>query len=308
MNGTVEYAAWRRVLAREFRARLATAAHPFVGTLLLPLRGRAWYAGPKMTACALVPAYDAARNVAEVVRALVQVWPDPKAIFVIDDGSRDATAAEAERAGARVLSHPVNLGKGAALRTGFRAAHEAGFDVAVTVDADGQHRAADALRVLDHPASAGTLVLGTRDLVKAGAPRPNQISNRISNFFLSTFARTPFTDTQCGLRRYPIAATLAADGGADRYAFEAEIILRLLAMGVPVVELPIDVFYPPEKERLTHFDSVRDPARIIRCVVATLVETRYMTRAPRLIPVSPPPARPREGEKAPAERLVSSAQ
>lgn len=241
----------------------------------------------------LVPAYDAARNVGDVVRALVKSWSDPRAVFVIDDGSRDATAAEAERAGARVLRHDVNRGKGAALRTGFRAAHDAGFEVAVTIDADGQHPPPEALRILHHPAPPSTLVLGVRDLVKAGAPRPNQISNRISNFFLSAFARTSFADTQCGLRRYPIAATLAADGGANGYAFEAEIILRLVASGTAIAEAPIDVIYPPEKERLTHFDSVRDPARIIRHVVATLFETRYMTRPPRLIPVSPAPPRPR---------------
>lgn len=257
--------------------------------------------------CAIVPAFDAARSVGDVVRALVKIWPDPLAILVVDDGSRDATAHEAERAGARVVRHVINRGKGAALRTGFGAAHEAGFDVAVTVDADGQHAPADALYLLHHPAPASTLVLGIRDLVKAGAPRPNQISNRISNYFLSKFARTPFADTQCGLRRYPVAATLAADGGANGYAFEAEIILRLLASGTPIVEAPIEVIYPPEKERVTHFDSVRDPARIIRQVVATLFETRYMTRAPRQVPVPPSPPRPRTEVKLHAETTVRAA-
>jgi glycosyltransferase involved in cell wall biosynthesis len=251
--------------------------------------------------CALVPAYDAALTVGDVVRSLVELWPDPGAVIVIDDGSRDATAEVAERAGARVVRHAVNRGKGAALRTGFAFAHDAGFDVAVTVDADGQHPPAEARRLLHHPAPAGALVLGIRDLVKAGAPRPNQISNGISNYFLSRFARNPFADTQCGLRRYPIAPTLAADGGADGYAFEAEIILRLVASGVAVVEEPIDVIYPPEKERVTHFHSVRDPARIIRHVVATLVETRYMTRAPRQRPVPPRRARP-DGKVVPAPR------
>lgn len=232
-----------------------------------------------------MPAYDAARTVGDVVRSLIQIWPDPSAIFVVDDGSRDATAEEARKAGARLVRHTRNRGKGAALRTGFAAALLAGFEVAVTIDADAQHPPHEARRLLDHPAPAGALVLGIRDLVRAGAPRPNQLSNRISNFFLSRFARTSFADTQCGLRRYPIAATLAADGGANGYAFEAEIILRLLASGVPVEQVPIDVIYPPEKERITHFHSVRDPARIIRQVVATLIETRYTTRPPEQRPV-----------------------
>src|SRR6185503_15727918 len=150
---------------------------------------------------------------------------------------------------------------------------------------------------------ASALVLGIRDLVKAGAPRPNQLSNRISNFFLSTFARAVFADTQCGLRRYPVAATLAADGGANGYAFEAEIILRAMASGVPVVEVPIEVIYPPATQRVSHFDSVRDPARIIARVVATLVETRYMSRPPRQVDV--PPRSSRSRPAAPARAVVS---
>ena len=157
-------------------------------------------------------------------------------LIVVDDCSRDGTRDLVDElprrfpgTTIRVFKHEENQGKGAALRTGLRAAHEAGFDVAVTVDADGQHPPSEALRLLHHDAPEGALVLGIRDLVKAGAPRPNQMSNRISNFFLSRFARTAFADTQCGLRRYPIAATLAADGGADGYAFEAEIILRAKA-------------------------------------------------------------------------------
>jgi len=261
-----------------------------------------------MTGCAIVPAYDAARHVGDVVRSLVRLWPHPGAVIVVDDGSRDATAKVAEEAGAIVVRHPQNRGKGAALRTGFWYAHEQGFEVAVTVDADGQHPPAEALRLLECDAPANALVLGTRDLVKAGAPRPNQISNGISNFFLSMFARTIFADTQCGLRRYPIARTLAADGGANGYAFEAEIILRAMASGVPVIEIPIEVIYPPEKERLSHFHSVRDPARIIRHVVGTLVETRYMSRAPHQILV--PPLVPRAKASSPtatASPIIESA-
>ncbi len=240
-----------------------------------------------MKGCAIVPAYDAARNVGEVVRTLLRIWPDPNGVFVVDDGSTDGTAEIAEREGARVVRHPFNRGKGAALCTGFRVAYDAGFDVAVTVDADGQHPPEEALRLLLVDAPEEALVLGIRDLVKAGAPRPNQISNRISNYFLSKFARSPLLDTQCGLRRYPLVQTLAVAGRANGYAFEAEIILRAKASSIPIVEEPIHVIYPPEKERISHFDSVRDPARIIVHVLTTLVETRYLSRPPRRNVVSP---------------------
>src|SRR5262249_42491672 len=110
-----------------------------------------------MSGCAIVPAYDAARTGGEGVRSLVRLWPEPHAVIVVDDGSRDATAQEAEEAGAIVLKHATNRGKGAALRTGMWFAHEHGFEVAVTVDADGQHPPAEALRLLRWDAPEGAL-------------------------------------------------------------------------------------------------------------------------------------------------------
>ena len=262
--------------------------------------------GPAMSGCAIVPAYDAALSVADVVRSLVRLWPEPRGVIVVDDGSRDDTARLAEEAGAIVLRHGENRGKGAALRTAFWFAHDQGFQTAVTVDADGQHPPAEALRLLHSDAPQEALVLGIRDLVKAGAPRPNQLSNRISNYFLSHFAKAALADTQCGLRRYPIAATLAAGAGADGYAYEAEIILRSKASGIPVVEVPIEVIYPPEEERISHFHVVRDPARIIHRIVATLVDTRYMSRPPRQLAVPPRTPRARPSPRPGASALSQS--
>jgi glycosyltransferase involved in cell wall biosynthesis len=240
-----------------------------------------------MRACAVIPAYEAARNVGDVTRETVAIWPVEGGVIVVDDGSRDDTAEIARAAGATVLRHPANRGKGAALRTGMEHALRAGFPVAVTIDADGQHPPAEARRLLEVDPDPEALVLGVRDLAGAGAPRANQVSNRISNFFLSVFAGQPFADTQCGLRRYPIERTLALGPRDDGYAFEAEIILRAVAGGVRIVEAPVRVLYPPENERLTHFDSVRDPARIVTRVVKTLALTRGLRRVPAVAPAAP---------------------
>jgi glycosyltransferase involved in cell wall biosynthesis len=251
-----------------------------------------------MRACAVIPAYDAERHVGDVVRDVLRIWPERDGVFVVDDGSGDGTAAVAREAGARVLVHRQNQGKGAALRSGMAAAANAGFDVAVTIDADGQHPAREARRLLEADADPRALLLGVRDLQRDGAPRANQISNRISNFFLSFFSRRPLADTQCGLRRYPLPLALALGGRDDGYAFEAEIILRAIAAGVRLVEVPVRVIYPPAGERITHFHSVRDPARIVVRVVKTLALTAGLRRAPAPVPVpsvTPPPAsRPRD--------------
>ena len=196
------------------------------------------------------------------------------ALIVVDDGSRDATGAIAAEAGARVVVHAQNRGKGAALASGLAEAHALGFDVALSVDADGQHPAESARLVLGAASDPRALVLGVRDLARDGAPRANQLSNGISNFFLSRFTGRALDDTQCGLRRYPVRGTLALGARARGYAFEAEVLLRAVAAGLPVIQQPIAAFYPPERERITHFDSVRDPARIIAVVLRTLWDTR----------------------------------
>ena len=239
-----------------------------------------------MRACVIVPAYQAAKSLASVIRDLRAELGSLRgdgAIFVVDDGSTDATAEIARAEKVDLVSHVRNLGKGAALRTGMDRAWRMGFDTAVTVDADGQHPARAARVLLESDAPRDALVLGVRDLDGAGAPKANRMSNGISNFFISTFAGTPLADTQCGLRRYPLPATLELAGRADGYAFEAEVILRAHAAGMPIVQLPVEVYYPPEEERITHFHKVRDPARIVGAVVRTLADIHVLRRGPSYV-------------------------
>jgi glycosyltransferase involved in cell wall biosynthesis len=221
----------------------------------------------------VVPAYQAQASVAAVVRGLQRELGEsagPPLILVVDDGSTDGTSQAAESAGARVLRHSHNRGKGSALGSGFLALREAGADAAVCVDADGQHPPEEAVRLARHPAPRSALVLGVRDLARAGAPKKNQFSNRFSNRFLSFALGRTLSDTQCGLRRYPLPETIALAGRATGYAFEAEVILRAARLGWTIVEVPVRVIYPPESERVTHFHSVRDPARIVYRVLHTL--------------------------------------
>lgn len=219
----------------------------------------------------LVPAYEAERMLPGVILALREAIPEcAERLLVIDDGSRDGTAEVARRLGCIVLRHDENRGKGAALRTGLLEAERRGWRVALTVDADGQHPGGAARSVLVASDDPDALVLGIRDLAAAGAPRANRMSNGISNFFLSRFAGRPLADTQCGLRRYPVTKTLALAPKGVRYEFEAEVLLRAVWAGISIVEHPVEVVYP--EDRTTHFTVARDPARIIRRVVATLAE------------------------------------
>ena len=225
-----------------------------------------------VSACVIVPALDAATTVGGVVAELLAALGTP--VFVVDDGSTDATGRIASEAGALVVRHEVNRGKGQALRSGLVAAARGGHDVALSVDADGQHPAESAKAVLEGSGDPGALVLGVRDLAGDGAPRANRFGNAVSNFFVSRFAGRALRDTQCGLRRYPVRATLDLGARASGFAFEAEVVLRAVASGLPVVEVPIRAIYRPTASAGSHFRVPRDPARIIATVIRTVSELR----------------------------------
>lgn len=225
----------------------------------------------------LIPAYQASRSLQQVIADLRQHDPDG-ALLVVDDGSSDGSGDIARAAGIDVVTHDTNCGKGVALRTGFAWLAERGFDAAVTVDADGQHRAEDAVLLAKHPAPRGAIVLGVRDLVRDGAPKPSRFSNRFSNWWVSRFSGLELSDTQCGLRRYPLQATLALDSDARGYGFECEMLVRAARRGIPIVETPVRVIYPPKAERVSHFHVVLDPARIVVRLVHTALTVRRRTR------------------------------
>jgi glycosyltransferase involved in cell wall biosynthesis len=228
-----------------------------------------------LTSVIIIPAFQADRTIGRVVHDLITLGNSVgfvPTVLVVDDGSTDETSIQAKRAGATVIRHPRNQGKGAALITGFSWAKRKGYAQATTADADGQHPTTEIIKLARLEAGLNAIVLGVRNLARDGAPKANQFSNGISNRFLSWFTGLKLRDTQCGLRRYPIASTLALRCNDSGYAFEAEVLIRAARAGIGIEQLPITVYYPPEDERQSHFHVAKDPYRIVKRVIATVIE------------------------------------
>lgn len=215
--------------------------------------------------CAVIPTYQNAKTLLKVVADVHRVVDT---VIVVDDGSNDGTAALLDKATGnerpeKVLTHPKNCGKGAALKTGLTYARQQGFRYAVTVDADGQHRANDIpalLKAVEEEPDA--LAIGSRGLQHENMPAKSTFANRFSNFWfaLQTLQRLP--DTQSGLRVYPLQRLHGLRWMSARYEAELTLLVFSAWAGVKLLPVPVSVYYPPRDQRVTHFRPGRDFTRI----------------------------------------------
>ncbi|WP_159500845.1 bifunctional glycosyltransferase family 2/GtrA family protein [Microbacterium sp. 18062] len=223
----------------------------------------------------LVPAYTPSVSLVRLTRELMAADPDVS-VVIVDDGSGGSSVAvfaEAVEAGAVLLRHPANRGKGAALRTGFAyiVAEHPGEDV-VTADADGQHTVHDILRIaegmrVDAAAGDPRLILGCRGF-DGDVPWRSRAGNALSRLLFRAVAGWPLSDTQTGLRGLPAGVLpwmLTVPG--DRFEYEQTVLLRVHAAGYATREIPIDTVYLDDN-RSSHFRPVVDSLRVLRPVVA----------------------------------------
>ena len=218
---------------------------------------------------AVIPAYRAAATVGDVVRG---ARAHCARVVVVDDGSDDDTERRARAAGAEVRRHPANAGKGAAIVTGLRALEAAGVGRAVTLDADGQHLATQIPALLAaSDAVPGAIVVGARRKQGQTIARLNRFGNWMADRLLRAIAGRTLPDTQSGFRVYPVAATLALGARGAHYDFETEVLLRAARCGMPLLGVPVEVYYPPVAERVSHFRPARDTLRIIWTVLRLLL-------------------------------------
>lgn len=212
--------------------------------------------------CVIVPTYNNAGTLYDVVSKVLEYTSD---VIVVNDGSTDGTASVLDSIGGMltVVSHPVNRGKGAALKTGFSKAIEMGYEYAVTIDSDGQHYASDLpLFVKAVAENRGALIVGERDLSNVDISGKSSFANRFSNFWFNLQTGCRLRDTQTGYRAYPLRKLHGLSLLTSRYEAELELLVFASWHGVPIVSIPIHVYYPPRSERVSHFRPGLDFTRI----------------------------------------------
>jgi glycosyltransferase involved in cell wall biosynthesis len=207
---------------------------------------------------ALIPAYEEGPRIGAVVEAAQAYLP----VIVVDDGSIDDTGDRAAAAGATVIRQVTNAGKGAALRTGFRHALDRGCAAVITLDADGQHDAAEIPSFVEaFRARRPELIIGRRDF--AEMPPVRRLSNTLGGLTLSVALGRDVPDNQSGYRligRVLMRAMLESEESG--FEFEVEMIARCIALGLPIEWLPIRTIYAGEPSHIEPWRHLREFLRM----------------------------------------------
>jgi glycosyltransferase involved in cell wall biosynthesis len=205
---------------------------------------------------AVIPCFNEAKTIGPLVAAMRQQLP---LMVVVDDGSTDETAALAKNAGAIVVHHKRNRGKGASLQTGLSHVLHLGFDWAVMLDGDGQHSPLDFPPFLRRAEETGApLIIGNRMDQAAAMPWLRRRVNHWMSNKLSHCAGRDLPDTQSGFRLIHLPTWSSLPSSARHFEVESEMLMAFLAANHAVEFVPIRVIAAARKSRIRPFtDTVR---------------------------------------------------
>lgn len=212
--------------------------------------------------CVIIPTYNNKGTILQVIQSASDYCDD---IFVVCDGPTDGTLELVKQSAIpiNVVDYQPNKGKGTALVTGFREALKRGFRYAITLDSDGQHYPSDipafVEAIEEHP---DALIIGSRGLKHDNMPQKNTFANKFSNFWFAVQTGKKLPDTQTGFRLYPLRKMGKMRIITSRYEAELELLVRSAWRNITIIPIPINVYYPPQEERVSFFRPGKDFTRI----------------------------------------------
>ncbi len=216
---------------------------------------------------AVVPAYNEAERIAPVIHGLRSLG---LTVLVVDDGSRDKTAAVAREAGALVIQQ-INGGKGTAIMAGCRFAIDNNYQRVLLLDGDGQHDPLEAPRLIQAALHGADLVIGMRMLNLQRQPLYRRCFNRLSSLLVTMAAGRRIRDSQSGYRICDPRLLLTLPMAGHRYDMETEMCILAARAGCRVVEVPITVIY---NDKISGVHPFYDTCRFFRAVLMSLTRCR----------------------------------
>lgn len=207
----------------------------------------------------IIPALNAAKSVGPIIAEAKKYVGN---VVLIDDGSSDGTGDVARDAGAIVIRHDVNRGKGGALKSGFLWALDRGLDGVITLDADGQHLPRQIPEFIEERRASGAdLIIGGRAHLFGGMLPRRRMANRFSAWAVAKASRTNIKDSQSGFRFYSSRVLREIPLRAEGFDMETEVIIRAGVRGLKVVQIPIDLGFV-DGLSTSHYKPLLDTLRI----------------------------------------------
>ena len=195
----------------------------------------------------VIPAYNEDTAIGDVIKNMTSLLQKQKFTFeivVVDDGSIDRTAEVSRQAGAHVIEHVLNSGSGGATATGLSYANRKKFDIAVTMDADGQHNPKDVLRGIETMLEGNAdLLIGSRLINSDGMSKVKILGNKGLSFITYLLFGVNSTDSQSGLRVFSKRALKQLKWKTSGYEFCSEMLWRAKQQGLTIDEYPIEAIY-----------------------------------------------------------------
>jgi glycosyltransferase involved in cell wall biosynthesis len=213
-----------------------------------------------LNCCVIIPTYNNDQTLEMVIE---DVQNFTGSIIIVNDGSTDRTGEILENwKHLIIVNQPRNKGKGLALQAGFKAALERGFRYAITIDSDGQHFPADLPKFLDAiQRDPGSLVVGARNMDQESVPGSSNFGNKFSVFWFRVETGLKIPDIQSGYRLYPLEKIRDIHFFGTKFEFELEVLVRSAWKSIPILAIPVFVYYAPKEDRVSHFRKFRDSLR-----------------------------------------------
>ena len=223
-----------------------------------------------MKGCVVIPTFNESKIIYDLIMQIKEYGLD---VLVVDDGSSDGTETVAKRAGAQVISHVRNMGKGASLRTGFQKVINDNYDFIITMDGDGQHRPKDIENFIEHFSKHNTdMIVGSRMDEPKNMPFHRWITNKTMSMIISSICKTYIPDTQCGFRLIKTSVLKDMIFSTSNYEIESELLIQSSKKQYKIETVPIETIYGGQDSQI---NPVVDTIRFFRFILKDQIKESW---------------------------------